>query len=107
MVGDGINDSPVLAQSDLSMTFSQASDLAQTSADVVLMSESLLQIKTVIQSALKTRVIMRENFTWALVYNVSILPIAAFGLIAPWVAALGMSLSSLLVISNSLRLYRK
>lgn len=107
MVGDGINDSPVLAQSDLSMTFSQASDLAQTSADVVLMSESLLQIKAVIQSALKTRVIMRQNFTWALVYNVSILPIAAFGLIAPWAAALGMSLSSLLVISNSLRLYRK
>ncbi|MDV6315100.1 heavy metal translocating P-type ATPase [Idiomarina sp. HP20-50] len=107
MVGDGINDSPVLAKADLSMTFSQASDLAQTAADVVLMSTSLDQVKTVIESALKTRKIMKQNFTWALVYNVSILPVAAMGLIAPWAAALGMSLSSLLVIGNSLRLYQK
>ena len=107
MVGDGINDSPVLAKADLSMTFSQASDLAQTAADVVLMSESLNQIKVVIESALKTRQIMKQNFIWALVYNVSVLPVAAIGMIAPWAAALGMSLSSLLVIGNSLRLYRK
>ncbi|MGO1329007.1 MAG: heavy metal translocating P-type ATPase, partial [Idiomarina loihiensis] len=107
MVGDGINDSPVLAKADLSMTFSQASDLAQTAADVVLMSESLNQIKVVIESALKTRKIMQQNFIWALVYNVSVLPVAAIGMIAPWAAALGMSLSSLLVIGNSLRLYRK
>ena len=107
MIGDGINDSPVLAKADLSMTFSQASDLAQTAADVVLMSESLNQVKTVIESALKTRKIMQQNFVWALVYNISILPIAAMGMVAPWAAALGMSLSSLLVIGNSLRLYRK
>ncbi|MAB22008.1 MAG: cadmium-translocating P-type ATPase, partial [Idiomarina sp.] len=107
MVGDGINDSPVLAKADLSMTFSKASDLAQTAADVVLMSESLNQIKVVIESALKTRKVMQQNFTWALVYNVSILPVAAIGMVAPWAAALGMSLSSLLVIGNSLRLYRK
>ncbi|MCK7458581.1 heavy metal translocating P-type ATPase [Idiomarina aminovorans] len=107
MIGDGINDSPVLAKADLSMTFSQASDLAQTAADVVLMSESLNQVKTVIESALKTRRIMQQNFVWALVYNISILPVAAMGMIAPWAAALGMSLSSLLVIGNSLRLYRK
>lgn len=107
MIGDGINDSPVLAKANLSMTFSQASDLAQTAADIVLMSESLNQIKTVIESALKTRKIMQQNFVWALVYNVSILPVAAMGMIAPWAAALGMSLSSLLVIGNSLRLYRK
>jgi len=89
------------------MTFSKASDLAQTAADVVLMSESLNQIKVVIESALKTRKVMQQNFTWALVYNVSILPVAAIGMVAPWAAALGMSLSSLLVIGNSLRLYRK
>ena len=107
MIGDGINDSPVLAQADLSMTFSSASDLAQTSADVILMGESLLQIETVIKGATKVRSIMRQNFTWALLYNVSILPFAAFGFVAPWAAALGMSLSSLLVIANSLRLYKK
>ena len=81
--------------------------MAQTAADVVLMSESLNQIKVVIESALKTRKVMQQNFTWALVYNVSILPVAAIGMVAPWAAALGMSLSSLLVIGNSLRLYRK
>ena len=102
MIGDGINDSPVL-----SMTFSSASDLAQTSADVILMGESLWQIETVIKGATKVRSIMRQNFTWALLYNVSILPFAAFGFVAPWAAALGMSLSSLLVIANSLRLYKK
>jgi Cu2+-exporting ATPase len=107
MVGDGINDSPVLAQADLSMTFSSASDLAQTSADIILMGESLWQIETVIKGATKVRSIMRQNFTWALLYNVSILPFAAFGFVAPWAAALGMSLSSLLVIANSLRLYKK
>ncbi|KPD23933.1 heavy metal translocating P-type ATPase [Idiomarina zobellii] len=107
MIGDGINDSPVLAQADLSMTFSSASDLAQTSADVILMGESLWQIETVIKGATKVRSIMRQNFTWALLYNVSILPFAAFGFVAPWAAALGMSLSSLLVIANSLRLYKK
>jgi len=107
MIGDGINDSPVLAKANLSMTFSQASDLAQTAADIVLMSESLNQIQGVIESAIKTRKIMQQNFIWALVYNVSILPVAAMGLIAPWAAALGMSLSSLLVIGNSLRLYKK
>ncbi|RXS44433.1 cadmium-translocating P-type ATPase [Idiomarina sp. 29L] len=107
MVGDGINDSPVLAQADLSMTFSSASDLAQTSADIILMGESLWQIETVIKGATKVRSIMRQNFSWALLYNVSILPFAALGFVAPWAAALGMSLSSLLVIANSLRLYKK
>jgi len=107
MIGDGINDSPVLAQADLSMTFSSASDLAQTSADIILMGESLWQIETVIKGATKVRSIMRQNFSWALLYNVSILPFAALGFVAPWAAALGMSLSSLLVITNSLRLYKK
>ena len=73
----------------------------------LLMGESLWQIETVIKGATKVRSIMRQNFTWALLYNVSILPFAAFGFVAPWAAALGMSLSSLLVIANSLRLYKK
>ncbi|MEC9320483.1 MAG: heavy metal translocating P-type ATPase, partial [Pseudomonadota bacterium] len=106
MVGDGINDSPVLAQADLSMTFAHASDMAQTAADVVLLNDQLTRVLDVIETARKTRVIMRENFIWAAGYNLSILPIAALGLVAPWAAALGMSLSSLVVVANSLRLYR-
>ncbi|OIN02143.1 ATPase [Idiomarina sp. MD25a] len=106
MIGDGINDSPVLAQADLSMTFAHASDMAQTAADVVLLNDQLARVLDVIETARKTRVIMRENFIWAAGYNLSILPIAALGLVAPWAAALGMSLSSLVVVANSLRLYR-
>lgn len=107
MVGDGLNDGPVLAQAHLSMTFASASDLAKTAADVVILSDKLDSVNEVIASAQKSRAIMRQNFSWALLYNVSILPVAALGIIAPWVAALGMSLSSLLVIANSLRLYRE
>jgi len=107
MVGDGLNDGPVLAQAHLSMTFANASDLAKTAADVVILSNKLGSVNDVIESAQKSRVIMRQNFSWALLYNVSVLPVAALGLIAPWAAALGMSLSSLLVIANSLRLYRE
>ncbi|MGM0525439.1 MAG: heavy metal translocating P-type ATPase [Pseudomonadota bacterium] len=107
MVGDGLNDGPVLAQSHLSMTFANASDLAKTAADVVILSEQLTSVGEVIRSARQSHVIMRQNFTWAVLYNTAILPVAAFGFIAPWAAALGMSLSSLLVIANSLRLYRE
>lgn len=107
MIGDGINDGPVLAQAHLSMTFASASDLAKTAADVVVLSDHLNCINEVIHSAHASRVIMRQNFVWAIVYNLAILPIAAFGLVAPWAAALGMSMSSLLVIANSLRLYRQ
>ena len=107
MIGDGLNDGPVLAQAHLSLTFANASDLAKTAADVVILSDQLSSVEEVIRSARKSRVIMRQNFTWAVAYNVSILPVAALGIIAPWVAALGMSLSSLLVIANSLRLYRE
>ena len=106
MIGDGINDSPVLAQADLSMTFAHASDMAQTAADVVLLNDQLTRVLDVIETARKTRIIMRENFIWAAGYNLTILPIAALGLVAPWAAALGMSLSSLVVVANSLRLYR-
>lgn len=107
MVGDGLNDGPVLAQAHLSMTFASASELAKTAADVVILSNRLGSVNDVITSAKTSRVIMRQNFSWALLYNVSVLPVAALGLIAPWAAALGMSLSSLLVIANSLRLYRE
>ncbi|WP_404399203.1 heavy metal translocating P-type ATPase metal-binding domain-containing protein [Idiomarina seosinensis] len=107
MVGDGLNDGPVLAQAHLSMTFAGASDLAKTAADVVILSDRLSCVSEILTSAHKSRSIMRQNFSWAVLYNISILPVAALGLIAPWVAALGMSLSSLLVIANSLRLYRE
>lgn len=106
MIGDGINDGPVLAQSHLSMTFANASDLAKTAADVVVLSERLDRLLDVISSAKLSRKIMRQNFAWAIMYNIAILPFAALGWVAPWAAALGMSLSSLLVIVNSLRLYR-
>lgn len=106
MIGDGVNDGPVLAQADIAVTFSEAADLARTAADVVLLQgkgSSLLQFW---QIAARARTIMRQNIIWALVYNIIIIPVAVAGFITPYWAALGMSASSLLVLLNSLRLYR-
>ncbi len=106
MVGDGINDAPVLAGADASVAPVHGALLAQTSADVIMLGESLQPLTLGIFLARQTMRVVRQNLTWAVVYNVAALPLAALGYVPPWAAAIGMSASSLIVVLNALRLSR-
>jgi Cu2+-exporting ATPase len=104
MVGDGINDLPVLSGARLSIAMGGASDITKLNSDAVLLNSHMSVLNLAFQSAKRARKIIKQNMAWAIGYNLLMLPLAAMGLVPPYFAALGMSLSSLVVVFNSLRL---
>lgn len=103
-VGDGINDVPAMGAADISVVVAQAPDLVQARADIGLVTSDLRLLNQLLEQSHRLSKVLRQNIYWAVLYNLSAIPAAALGLIAPWLAAIGMSLSSLVVVFNALRL---
>jgi Cu2+-exporting ATPase len=104
MTGDGVNDAPVMAQAQVSLAIDQGAEAAQAAADMVLLSSELSRLADGVKVARKTQGIIHQNLAWAFIYNAVAIPAASMGYVTPWMAGIGMSLSSLLVVLNALRI---
>ena len=105
-VGDGINDAPLLRGADVAVAMGRGSALAQTSADLILVRDSIEELSHTVELARRTQRVIRQNLAWSIGYNLAALPLAALGFVPPWLAAIGMSLSSVVVVLNAMRLSR-
>lgn len=106
-VGDGVNDAPVLAGADVAVALASGAELAQAAGDIVLDGGNLAALAFARALARRTMQILRQNQRWALIYNLSVVPLGALGFVPPWLAAIGMSTSSLVVVLNALRIGRE